>query len=599
MSYRSSKEDMEDSHKPQDSKKETSGQKGGLRTIPFILANESFQYVASVGILPNMIFYMINGYNMDTAPGASILSIWGSSSDFLSIFGAFISDAYLGRFRVIAFGSIISFLGMTLLWLTAIIPQARPAPCDSLHSGCQNPTFVQLAFLVLSLGFNSVGAGCIKPCSLAFGVDQLINQDNQLEKNERLVQRFFNWYYACASISSAIAMTAIVYIQDQFGWNVGFGVPAILMLVSASVFLGGSSLYVKMKGDKNMFTGLVQVVVAAIKNRHLPFPPDNSDGLYWHKTDSNLRVPSNKQRYLNKACIIKNPVEDFNEDGSATNPWELCSVEQVEALKGLISIIPIWSTGIIFYLISNQATFATIQATSMNRHITSNFQIPAGSFSLFIPLSVAIWLPFYDGVILPLVERCTGRPGGLSPKLRIGIGLFMSCLCMVYAAIVESIRRSSAIQAGFMDDPTGVVNMSALWLIPQFCLLGFAVALNAVGQYEYFYSKLPKSMASMVSALYNLGTAFSGLLGGFIVTLVNNVTKSGGNTSWLSTNLNKGHYDYHYTLISFLCLLNFLYYLLVCQFVAYDEPENDVRARFSDENENLTETLLSSKSRQF
>ncbi|MFS7898418.1 putative proton-dependent oligopeptide transporter family [Helianthus anomalus] len=41
-------------------------------------------------------------YQIQVVSGTSILSIWSALSNGLSIFGAFISDSYLGRFRVIA-----------------------------------------------------------------------------------------------------------------------------------------------------------------------------------------------------------------------------------------------------------------------------------------------------------------------------------------------------------------------------------------------------------------------------------------------------------------------------------------------------------------
>ncbi|KAK1313226.1 putative peptide transporter [Acorus calamus] len=102
----------------------------------------------------------------------------------------------------------------------------------------------------------SIGAGGIRPCSLAFGVDQLYHDatDEKTDdpKRERLLQSFFNWYYASVGLSIMVAVTVVVYIQDSLGWKVGFGVPTLLMLVSAVLFLLGSSLYVKV-GPKRKY----------------------------------------------------------------------------------------------------------------------------------------------------------------------------------------------------------------------------------------------------------------------------------------------------------------------------------------------------------
>lgn len=45
---------------------------------------------------------------MKAVDGSNVLFIWSAVTHALAIFGAFLSDAYLGRFRVIALGSFSS-----------------------------------------------------------------------------------------------------------------------------------------------------------------------------------------------------------------------------------------------------------------------------------------------------------------------------------------------------------------------------------------------------------------------------------------------------------------------------------------------------------
>jgi peptide/histidine transporter 3/4 len=183
---------------------------------------------------------------------------------------------------------------MTILWLTAMIPQLKPPSCES-QQVCESATAAQLALLLSSFGLISIGAGCIRPCSIAFGADQLDNKENP--NNERLLASFFNWYYASIGVSTVLALTLIVYIQDNLGWTVGFGVPVILMIISTLIFLAGRSLYVKVKPSKSLFTGFVQVAVVAFKNRKLCLPQSNSDQ-YCHSHDSNFLVPTDNLRYF-------------------------------------------------------------------------------------------------------------------------------------------------------------------------------------------------------------------------------------------------------------------------------------------------------------
>ncbi|KAI3834774.1 hypothetical protein MKW92_029570 [Papaver armeniacum] len=377
-----------------------------------------------------------------------------ASSNFLAIFGAFLCDSYLGRFRVIALCSIASFLGIVQLLFTAIFPQMKPKPCDSSLNVCDSATPDQ-------------------PSSLTFGVDQLA-QKYDPAKDEEILQAYFNLYYATIGVS-----TVIVYIQDQMGWQVGFAVPAILMVFTS------------------LFTGFVRVVVAAWRIGVLVL----------------VLLPNQLTlRFLKIACIIRDPEEHLKPDRSPTKPWELCTV-----------IIPIWSTGFMIYMTLSQNSIPVLQAKTMNRHITTNFEIPAGSFALLY----------------------TGKPNGISATIRMGIGLLLSCIAMAIAGIVERIRRRNSVEENF--------SISALWLVPQFCLIGLAEAFNAIGQIEFYYRQLPKSMSSVAVAFFTLGTAFSGLLGGLIISVVDKVTKSSDSKeSWVSRNPNLGHYDYYYWFLTFL-----------------------------------------------
>ncbi|KAJ4824008.1 hypothetical protein Tsubulata_033107 [Turnera subulata] len=536
--------------------------KGGLITMPFIIANEAFEKVASYGLIPNMILYLMTNYGVGVAKGTNILFLWTAATNFMPILGAFISDSYMGRFLTIGLGSISSLLGMILLWLTAMIRQAKPPPCDILTQSCKPATAGQMTMLVSSFALMSIGAGGVRPCSLAFGADQLDNRANP--KNERVLESFFGWYYASAAFSVLIALTGIVYIQDHLGWKVGFGVPAVLMFFSAFLFFVASPLYVKQNASKSLFTGFLQVPVVAYKNRKLAFPPTDTDGWYHHRKESKFVAPTDKLRFLNKACIIRNPDQDLAPDGSASNPWSLCTVEQVEELKALLKVIPIWSTGIIISVNISQSTFHLLQASTLDRHVTSSFEIPAGSFGMFTIISLALWVILYDRAILPLASKIKGKPVKLGVRLRMGIGIFISCMGMVVSAVVETIRRRKAIREGYLENGHAVLNMSAMWLVPQHCLFGLAEAFNAIGQTEFYYSEFPKSMSSIAAALFGLGMAVANLLASLIVSMVDHITSRGGKESWVSSNINKGHYDSYYWLLAVLTSINLLYFVLCC-----------------------------------
>jgi solute carrier family 15 (peptide/histidine transporter), member 3/4 len=73
-----------------------------------VAANEIFEKVATFGLQANMILYLTERYHLSSALASVVLYIWNALSNFLPIFGAVLADACLGRFRVIALGSVVS-----------------------------------------------------------------------------------------------------------------------------------------------------------------------------------------------------------------------------------------------------------------------------------------------------------------------------------------------------------------------------------------------------------------------------------------------------------------------------------------------------------
>ncbi|KAL3498474.1 hypothetical protein ACH5RR_041206 [Cinchona calisaya] len=222
----------------------------------------------------------------------------------------------------------------------------------------------------------------------------------------------------------------------------------------------------------------------------------------------------------------------------------------------------------------SQNAFQVIQANSMNRKIGSSIEIPAGSFGMFGLLSMALWIVLYDCLILPIASRIMGRPIRFSTNQRMGFGIFLSCLSMMARAVIETIRRNLAIAGGNLDDPQATVNMSALWLVLPYFLNGFADALITVAQNEFFYSELPRSMSSIAANLSALGVCLANLLSSLVVSIVDDLTKREGHDSWVSSNINKGHYDYYFFVLVFLSMLNMIFFCICCKVYGPSKEEN-------------------------
>lgn len=51
---------------------------------------------------------------MDVVRATTVLFLWNAIANFMPILGAFLSDSYLGRFRVIALGTIVTLIVSSL-----------------------------------------------------------------------------------------------------------------------------------------------------------------------------------------------------------------------------------------------------------------------------------------------------------------------------------------------------------------------------------------------------------------------------------------------------------------------------------------------------
>ncbi|KAM0896071.1 hypothetical protein ACQ4PT_023442 [Festuca glaucescens] len=531
--------------------------------------------VAGFGLNTNMIMYLTKQYHLSNVTAGATLFVWAAAANFAPIPGALIADMYIGRFAAISLGSIACLTGIVFLWLSAMIPGAQPPPCGVglAPAQCTPPGPRHLAWLIAGFTFLSIGAGGIRPCSMAFGADQFSRHPK--EQRSRILQAYFNAYYASIGVAFTVAVTVIVYVQDNVGWKAGFAVPMGLMTLSAVSFLLGSRLYIKEKGSKQMFSGIGGAILAAVKNYRARLPVKTEDGVYHHLKDCKLTVPTDKLRFLNKACMISSTGnEDSHGDDVATSEWHingdrrLCTVDQVEQLKSAIRILPIWSSTVFLAQAISQ-NYAVLQANEMDRRVGA-FRVPGCSLTMFNMVTMSLWSGSYDRWIAPALRRVTGNPRGLTMKQRIGVGLLLATMAMAVSAAVEGARRRLALAGTGTAAP-----MSAFWLVPQFALMGLAEAFGVIGELEFFYTELPKSMASFSMALLYMALGVGNLVNSFIVKVVDEASRRGGRTSWLSSDLNAGHYDYYYWLLACLGAVNFVYFLW-CAW-AYGEEEENVQ----------------------
>ncbi|KAL6967364.1 hypothetical protein U1Q18_033175 [Sarracenia purpurea var. burkii] len=273
--------------------------------------------------------------------------------------------------------------------------------------------------------------------------------------------------------------------------------------------------------------------------------------------------------FLNRAALRTEG--DIRPDGSISKPWKLCTLQQVEDLKTLIRIFPLWSTGILLGIpIGIQMSLVVLQALTMDRHLGPHFQIPAGSILVFESIFVCIGLFLFDRLIWPFWRKLRRRSP--TPLQLIGVGHVLNAAGMAVSAIVETKRRNVARTAAAhhqLLQGGGVAPISAFWLVPQLAIVGVAASFHFPEQVALYYQEFPSSLKSMSTAVIGLIAGIAFYLSTAVIGCVRRVT------GWLPDNINDGKVDYVFWMLVAVGVVNFGYYLVCAILYKYRNLETE------------------------
>ncbi|XP_019250589.1 PREDICTED: protein NRT1/ PTR FAMILY 2.7-like isoform X2 [Nicotiana attenuata] len=268
--------------------------------------------------------------------------------------------------------------------------------------------------------------------------------------------------------------------------------------------------------------------------------------------------------YLNRAALVTEG--DKKQDGLIAEPWKLCTVQQVEDLKTLIKLFPLWTTGLFLYTpLVIQASLAILQALKMDRRFGSHFKIPAGSVVVFTLISTCITITFTDRVLFPLLNRCIRS--SLTPLRRVGIGHLLTVVSMALSALVES-KRIKIVKSHHQNNVAAP--MSVFLLAPQLAITGIGLAFHSPGYAGFYYQEFPASLKSTSTAVVAVFVGAAFYLGNGVMDLVQSVT------GWLPENIDNGRLDNVFWVVCVIGAANSVYYLVCASLYKYKNVDQEV-----------------------
>ncbi|GFS45068.1 major facilitator superfamily protein [Actinidia rufa] len=523
---------------------------GGQRTqalnkpCVLLIVIAGMERFAFKGVASNLVTYLTDVVKMSNSSAAKTVNSWCGFTSMLPLLVAPLADSYWDQYSTVLVSAFLYVLGLIALTSTTLV---WPWTSTSIKKTSSTSS------LFWSLYMISIGQGGYNPSLQTFGADQL-DTDDELPStkngyNSDQKSLFFKWWYFGICSGSLMGVSLMSYVQDTLGWGLGFAIPTIMMVTSVALLSCGSRFftYKQAKGGVPSETSIVHSIKAtAAKMMNCGFTTLSSK--------SDVVELELEERPLCHQDL------DVNEglDNSTSN-----GIQMLEIAKVVLHLLPIWTMLLVFAIIFQQpATFFTKQGMTMKRNIGSNFKIPPATLQSAITVSIILLMPFYDTFFIPLCRIFTHDEKGISVMQRMGIGMFLSVVAMIIAALVETKRLEIS-----NNTPSETLGLSIFWLLPQYILLGISDIFTVVGMQEFFYGEVPVGMRTMGIALYTSVFGVGSFLSALLISLLEHFTSSrDGKLSWFCDDMRQARLDKYYWLLAFASALSLLIFIVLCRF---------------------------------
>ncbi|KAK8998399.1 hypothetical protein V6N11_083790 [Hibiscus sabdariffa] len=535
------------------------GKTGGWRSAMLILVHQGLITVAFAAVEVNLVLFLKSVMRQTNAEAANTFSTWMGTVYLFSLMGAFLSDSYLGRYLTCVSFQVLYIIGLITLSLVTHVFLLKPQGCGKLGQSCEPHSPIVTAIFYVAIYLIALGNGAPEPALAAFGADQFDEED---EEEKQSKNSFYSYFYVAISLGSLVAETVLVYIQNLGNWILGFWICATCATIAFSLLLCGTFRYRHFKTVGNPVSRFSQVIVASMRKLNLQVP-SNGEGLYEverkeGKNNGYRRILHTNGfkvlngRYLDRAAIIT-PADVYK--GKPTNPWQLCTITQVEEVKSIIRLLPIWFCTVLSSIVFIQMLSLFVEQGATMDTMVSNFHIPPASMFTFDIISTSAFILLYDKLIVPLYTKLTKRePNPPSELQRIGIGMAMAMSSMIIAAIIEQQRLKHANGENKSD-------LTIFWQIPQYVLVGVSEALIYVAQMEFFATQSPDGLRSLGIGLSMCSSAMGSYMCSMILTVVMAITSKNGKPGWVPPDLNAGHLDRYFLFLATLTALNLVLFV--------------------------------------
>lgn len=416
--------------------------------------NKGLQFASALGILFTFLAYVI------------------------PIFGAWLADTKLGRYKTIVWGVLIGGVAHVIL-----IGGAAPAV---LKAGNGVAPFVISFFLL------AIGAGIFKPNVTPIVIDQYTRQREYvktLKSGERVIvdpettiNRILLIFYSCINIG-AFFMLATTYAEKYIGFWMAFLLPGIVYFLLPILLWWMYKRTIKKPPMGSELTDFFKITAMALKKNNGNILAKD----FWDKArPSVLRGQGIEVTWSDKLVL------------DVKRTYQACQIFLYFPVYNL-------SDGGIGAVGSNQG--AAMTSNGAPNDLLGNFN----------PLTIIISGPILSHVVYPFLNRRRVRFGRIN---RMVFGFLLAAASGVVGAVVQY-RVYETSPCGYAASTCdGVSPISIWWQVPNVVLGALSELFCNVTAYEMAYARAPPNLKSLVIALFLFTTALSSALSEILIPAV-------------------------------------------------------------------------------
>ncbi|KAF2102607.1 MFS peptide transporter [Rhizodiscina lignyota] len=476
-------------------------------TIAFVELCERFSYYGTTVVFVNFIQQPLpqgstTGAGHDGQSGALDMGQRASAglttfnqfwAYITPLFGAYIADARLGRYKTIHVAIGVAIIGHVVLTASA-------APSVIAHPNSS------IAAFAVGLVIFGIGTGLFKSNISPLLAEQQVDTQMQVRtrsKGERVLvdpavtnSRIFLYFYMCINVGSLTGQIGMVYAEKYVGFYLAFLLPTVLFFIAPVVLAVFKKRYQLTPPTGSVLSKFFQMWTAAMKGK-------------WSFNFSKMKREFSWDTVRpSKITLSERP------------PWMTYDDAWVDEVRRGLKACKVFLFLPLYWLAYGQMTAnLTSQAATMNLHGAPNDIIQNLN-----PISIVIMIPIFDFFIYPALRKAHIR---FTPIKRMACGFFCASLAMVAATVTQHyIYKLSpcgyeAATCRDEDDNVLFADINVWVQAVPYILIGISEIFTSITGLEYAFSKAPTNMRSLVMAVNLVMNAFSSAIAQALVVLAN------------------------------------------------------------------------------